>query len=180
MCEECDNLKSQLAQINLQLEIVEERLEKLENNSDKKRKSENISALKLQQFKEDFEKLRPHEYNNPMTNYELVLWGSYVSKDTDRPDKIDTWKEFAQRTKKINSLIEYFSNIAKERKLEDHENWARRRLKLYIEYCIMVVKDKDGRTPSFYQYTSDWYVNNYIDKIAKWQQIKSLPDESLD
>lgn len=166
------NLKNNHLQLLTMFEALENRINILEE----KRKKENHSKYKLIEAKEDFESIRPHEYTEPFTDFQLVFWGSYLTKGSNRVDKVDNWKEVVQRKKKIVELIKFFQSYAEEHGVnkEESENWARKRLRDYIEYCITMVKNQEGDIPNFYQYTSDWYLTTYSHKVAEYQKLKDI------
>ena len=136
------------------------------------------SDEKLEIYKRGFMDKRPHENDgSDFTDLDLVMWSSYILKDTPRREKLN-YTEAYKRLKRIRALVLFFTEYAVENGKLDSEKaviWARRRAKQFLEYVLTVVKIKD-KPADFWQATSDWAINHFSTEVGEWQKLSKYDD----
>lgn len=168
--------------LELRLSEAEERLSKLEIKAKKRANGEFNAALRLAEIKSQFLESRPHDRTDPFNDWELVMWASYLLSGTSRREKLDSIAEIAKRSARIRGLVEHFkseclTSARIDTKEEDCENWARLRVKSFLEMMLLgYPKAWDGQPMTFYIATSDYSINNYGSKLALWQQTNRIED----
>lgn len=136
---------------------------------------------KLEEYKRGFMEKRPFENDGAdFTNVDLVLWASYVLKDTPRREKVN-YTELFKRLKRINAILKFFKEWATDRGQEEAaaDLWAKKRTKQFIEYMLRHILVK-GEHLNFWQATSDWAINNYHEDFATWQTLSKYDDKPLE
>lgn len=173
------NNLSLLEQILQRLDGIESRLNDLEKKRQADTKRYNINAAKFSEFKSDFMASNPHSRTDAFSVEELVLWASYIRKDSPRKEVLNH-TEFFKRIKSIRRVIAYYKEhyIGKGQSEQDAEINAHYRTRDYLEFTILSVKIQ-GEHIGFWQATSEWALNQFGMEVASWQKYKDLEDIPL-
>lgn len=164
----------------VQNELMEKRLEVLEERRKKATKSGLHAEELLTELKLDFQKSDPYRRDDPFNDDELTIWCNYILQLTPRRE-ILVFTEFVKRKKKIKEVVKFYIDYLAanhpDYPEDKRDNWARVRTKDFLEFMLLGVTLPSGDKLNFWQATSAWALNNYSDKVATWQQAKRLGDD---
>lgn len=165
------------------IEQLEYQLAELQDKAQKKRKKDFTAFINLEEMKLAFLETQPENRTEPMNNWELVFWASYVLSRTERREKLDSLAEVAKRSSKIRAIVQYVIDNLKLENIEDLqvEDKARLVVKDYLEFVLTTnktLKTKDGDVPfTYWIAVSDWAVNNFMPRLAAWRQSRYIEDK---